>query len=132
MASISPEKVRQLKLKMATDKNIADAVRFFLDNFVDSPGFMDLGHQKDLPDPVKKAVCQALGSALRKSEFEMQWVGSEIPEMQLIHGSVTVDGSMGIILWAPDIQTGILSVPKKPLSPEMLYVRMSLMPAKVN
>jgi hypothetical protein len=131
MASIPPEMVKELKRKMAAEKEIGDVMRFFFDNFVDNPEFMSLGHHKDIPAKVQEAVYKSLAAALGKTEFLVQWVSAEIPEMQLIHGSVTVNGSMGCILWAPEIETVILGIPKKPLSPEMLYARLSFMPGKV-
>jgi hypothetical protein len=92
---------------------------------------MSRGHSKQVPERVKQGVCEALATAFGKSEFLIQWGGSEIPEMELIHGSIMVDGCRGVLLWATDMQTGILSLPKKPESTEMIFARVSVVPGNV-
>jgi len=132
MAKLSPDLVNQLKRKMAMDKDISGVMKFFFDEFVDSPGFMSLGYEKELPDEVKTAVTQALAAGLGKSSFTLTIITTEIPEMTMIHGTVVVNGIHGAMVWATDLQTGIVGVPKKPGGPEMLYVRLSLTPPRTR
>src|SRR5258708_28814410 len=114
---------------MAGDKDIAGVVTFFFDHFVDAPGFMSLGYAKNVPDNVQQAVAQALGAYFRKSVLAIELTTAEVPEMQLMHGSVEVNGRAGSLIWAPDIQTGIISIPGKNIkSGEMLHFRFSLTP----
>jgi hypothetical protein len=127
---IDSQTLNELKRKMATDKEIAHAMEFFFDHFVDSPGFMSLGYAKELPEEVKQGVYQALGTAFGKARFLIEWLTGEIPEMQIIHGTVSIDGKPGVILWASDIKTGILSIPKEVGSAELLYIRLSLTPQR--
>ncbi|HEY3840845.1 MAG TPA: hypothetical protein VGL72_29935 [Bryobacteraceae bacterium] len=129
MSRITRERVNELKRMIATSADIGEAVKFFFDHFAESPGFMELGYPKELPDNVKTAVKQAIAKGLGQAAHSIEWSTIEIPELQIMHGSIVVDGKSGAVVWAPDIQTGIASFPKKAGSSELLSMRLSFTPA---
>jgi hypothetical protein len=81
---------------------------------------------------LQDAAVRGLAAGFGKSTLVSEWTAAEVPEMQIIHGSVTINGRPGIILWTSDIQSGILSIPKKARSGERLYIRLSLTTARTQ
>jgi hypothetical protein len=129
MNQISPERVSELKRMIVTNQDIGEVVTFFFDHFAESPGFVDLGYSKDLPDNVKAGVTQGITQGLGRPAKSIDWVTIEIPEMCIIHGTIIVDGKVGAVVWAPDIQIAIASIPKKVGSSDLLSMRLSFTPA---
>jgi hypothetical protein len=136
MKHITPERVNELKRMIATNKDIGEVVTFFFDYFAESPGFVDLGYSKDLPDNVKAGVTQGITQGMGRGAKSIEWVTIEIPELRIVHGTIIVDGRVGAVVWAPDIQIAIASIPKKPGSSDLLSMRLSFTPTtdkrKVN
>ena len=117
---------------IASSADIGEAVKFFFDHFAESPGFMELGYPKELPDNVKNAVKQAIAKGLGHAPISIEWSTIEIPDWQIMHGSMVVDGKAGAVVWASDIQTGIASIPKKMGGSELLSMRLSFTPASLK
>lgn len=128
MPQITSEQVSELKRRLATAKEIASVMEFFFDEFTSRPEFLAAGIPRPVPEVVAETVDFAVTHALKQSNSVLAFSTVELPEFQLLHGTVVVNGKLGVLLWASDIQTGILSLPAEIDSPETCYMRLSVFP----
>ena len=129
MGTITPELVNELKRDLATARQLDGVMNFFFSEFVTSHWFMSRGRPKSVPPELEDAVREAVAVAFGRSDCSFKWFAVQVLEYHILHGPVFIDGKQCLFLWASDIMTGILSVPDKPGSNEIHYLRLSITPA---
>lgn len=126
----SPEETAELKRRLAAGKKLHEVVTYFFDNFADNPEFQKAGHaREEIPRELQEAAARVIGAIWSKSLFVLQWILVEVPSMNFMHGTLTVDGKQGMVLWAPDIMVGLIAITVDPATSKTTYARISLTPA---
>jgi len=121
--------IYRLKRKLATEKNIDAVVKFFYDNFVDAPGFLDAGHAIKAPKHLEACVHQLAMAVWKGAPVLVEYRLIEVPLLQLIHGAVTLNGKQATVIWLTDMTAGVISIAQNSLTGEMLFARLTVTPA---
>ena len=123
--------INRLKRKLAAEKNIDAVVKFFFDNFVDAPGFLDAGHAiATAPIHLEECIRQVARVVWKGAPVLVECRLFEIPLLQLIHGAVTLNGKPATVIWLTDMTAGVISLTQNILTGETLYARLTVTPAK--
>lgn len=118
--------INELKRELAAGKDLSAVMKYFFDQFVDKPGFMEGGHPAQVPKDLERCIFSAVALMRGKTKLRVEWRLFEVPLLQLIHGMATINGEFGMIVWAPDITTGILCLSSNPMSAKKEYARLSV------
>ena len=121
--------IYMLKHKLASEKNIDAVVKFFFDNFVAAPGFLDAGHAIKAPKQLEACIHQLAMVVWKGAPVVVECRLFEIPLLQLIHGAVTLNGKPATVIWLTDMMAGVISITRNNLTGEMLYARLTVTPA---
>lgn len=122
--------ILKLKRKLAGEKNIDAVVKFFFDNFVDAPGFLDAGHATKAPKHLEECIGQLAMAVWKGAPVLVEYRLIEIPLLQLVHGAVTLNGKPATVIWLTDMTAGVISLTQNILTGETLYARLTVTPAK--
>ena len=123
--------IYRLKRKLAGEKNIDAVVKFFFDNFVDAPGFLDAGHAiATAPIHLEECISHVARVVWKGAPVAAEFRLFEIPLLQLVHGAVTLNGKPATVIWLTDMTAGVMSLTRNILTGETLYARLTVTPAK--
>lgn len=122
--------IYRLKRKLAAEKNIVTVVKFFYDNFVDAPGFLDAGTAIKAPRQLEECIRQLAMVVWKGAPVLVEYRLIEVPLLQLIHGAVTLNGKPATVIWLTDMTAGVISITQNSVTGEMLFARLTVTPAK--
>ena len=122
--------IDRLKHKLAAEKNIDAVVKFFFDNFVDAPGFLDAGHAIVAPKQLEACIYQLASMVWKGAPVVVECRLFEVPLLQLIHGAVTMNGKPATVIWLTDMTAGVISITQNNLTGETLFARLTVTPVK--
>ena len=120
-------RLQELKKKLINDKDLLQIWGFFLDHLGENVAFLDLGEQ--VRHPFLEEILPRLGVQMfpqTATVCEMRLV--RLADQQFIHGSVTVGGRYGGVLFFEDVQVGLLAVSDHFPSDETKCARFSAKP----
>ena len=120
--------IDRLKRKLASEKNIDAVVKFFFDNFVDAPGFLDAGHPIEAPRHLEACIRQLASVVWKGAPVLAEYRLIEVPLLQLIHGAVTLNGKPATVIWLTDMTAGVISITQNVRTGEMLFARLTVTP----
>ena len=124
--------IDRLKRKLASEKNIDAVMKFFYDNFVDAPGFLDAGHAAKVPKHLEECIGQLAMAVWKGAPVLVEYRLIEIPLLQLVHGAVTLNGKPATVIWLTDMTAGVISITQNAFTGEMLYARLTVTPVKAG
>ncbi|WP_157368628.1 hypothetical protein [Zavarzinella formosa] len=121
--------LEKLKHKLLNDKQLAPVYDFFL-NHGCNPEFIALGTA--CIHPTLKDILDKIGEQISPKESIRDLRLIRMAEEQFVHGSFTLGGQLGGIIFFEDCHTGLAAVPTMPPSVEMKYARFSLKPMTLD
>ena len=101
-----------LKHKMVNEADLSRVWLYWMDNFVDDPGFVNLG-DKTRDDFLETVVPQICHQMFNKQERIVKLMLICLPNEGFIHGPVEVGGRIGSVIYFKSNQTGVLAIPNK-------------------
>ncbi len=120
--------IDRLKRKLASEKKIDAVMKFFYDNFVDAPGFLDAGHAVKAPKYLEECIGHVAMAIWKGAPVMVEYRLIEIPLLQLVHGAVTLNGKQATVVWLTDMTAGVISIAQNTFTGEMLYARLTVTP----
>jgi hypothetical protein len=129
MAAFDLEIALEFKRNLASAEDFASVMNFFFEKLLNR-GFVERCRPLEPPESLSSAVARAAASARGHAAQLSDWRLMEVPEARIIHGVLGVDGLLATIVWAADIQTGMLAIAQGPGSSEVLFSRLSIVPAQ--
>jgi len=120
------KRLKELKHKLVSDKDLSDIWLFYMDYFVDDPKFTDLGepaHNESLVAILHKICEQMFGRAIKINNFLL----IHIPKYRLFHGPFQVKGHIGGVIYFEDIEIGLVALSEElSATNEVKYSRFSI------
>ena len=116
--------LKQLKQKLAQEKNLSLVWSFYQDNFADHEEFTDLG------EPIKNPTLEAVVTQICQKMYGKKIAITDLllihlPDHKFIHGPFLVGGRMGALIYFEDKHQGLIAVAELPPSQEVKYSRFS-------
>lgn len=111
---------------LVTGSDLGETMTWFFDHLVSEPAFLNAGRPVTPPEDLRTTVGEIFVRVWKKRLLRMKWTLLEVPLGNLIHGMVRVNGRESMLVYATDINTGILSIPSEPVPGRILYARFSL------
>jgi len=116
-------RLRELKRKLANEKDFSKIWLFYMDHFADHREFTELGEpaQNDYLSAVLQKSCQQLfGKTIKITNFFLIYIA----EHRFFHGPFMVEGWIGGVIYFEDTKNGLLAL-SSPFSPtdEVKYLR---------
>jgi hypothetical protein len=115
----------ELKRQITTAKELAAVMKFFFDEFVDAPGFMESSRPIEVPPALAQCVGRVAASLWPNENIAAEWQVGEVPMLRIVHGTALLKGTPAVVLWASDISAGILSLPDIATG-KTIYARISM------
>ncbi|NJR14623.1 MAG: hypothetical protein HC785_02240 [Calothrix sp. CSU_2_0] len=103
------ERLQELKQKLIDEKDLSKIWLFYMDNFADSPKFIDFGKpaRNQYIDAIVHKTCQQLfGKKIKITNSLL----IQIPEYRFFHGPFQAGGRIGGVIYFEDIKIGLFAV----------------------
>jgi len=114
-----------LKEKLANAKDFKVSLQYFFDHFGMDPGFIALGRRVE--NPLLDALILQVGEMLFKRKVKAHdWLLTEIPEYQFLHGGGLIHDRMATLIFFADLNLGLLAIMTGPSLGNVLLTRFSL------
>ena len=121
--------IAELKRRMKESEKLSSVWEYFLDNFGEDREFMGLGeaYRSEELEKILGLIGGKMfgGDAILITEQRL----IEIPGHHFVHGGMLLQGHLCNILYAADLDVGVLGLPGYPPG-QMQYVRFSLKPLR--
>ena len=115
----------ELKKRLVADKDLGKVQDYFFRNFVERGTLLSMG--RPLPNErgthLIKIVSEAYARYANERLLSVDTQFVEVPQYNLIHGSVTVNGKQGSLLYCEDLGVGLFTLVWNPRTGETKYVR---------
>lgn len=115
----------ELKTQMKTAESLSTVYHYFLDHFGENPVFMKQGepYQSDF---LMKIIAMIGGQLFHTEEIVINdFRLIHLPGQSFIHGGGFINGNLANVLYAEDLDVGVLAVPDPKNTVNINYVRFS-------